>query len=103
MDLQIKHTGKKNATAANQCLKNQIHNAGKKEDITVIIVSMQEVTIFKGVTFNYIYPVYVMSYLISQNLLKRCHTQHKSYIWVHNASYKQCEEECRNQSETVIL
>jgi len=41
---------------------------------------MQVVTIFKGVTFNYIYPVYVMSYLISQHLLKRCHTQHKSYF-----------------------
>jgi len=42
--------GKKNATAANQFLKNQIHYAGKNEDITV---SVQEVTIFKGITFNY--------------------------------------------------
>jgi len=25
---------------------------GKNEDITVIVVSMQEVTIFKGITFN---------------------------------------------------
>ena len=39
---------------------------------------MQEVTIFKGITFNYIYPVYAMSYLINQNLLNRCHTEHKS-------------------------
>jgi hypothetical protein len=54
-------TYEKNVTAANQFLKNQIHNAGKNEDITVIIVTVQEVTIFKGITFNYIYPVYVMS------------------------------------------
>lgn len=93
--------GGKNATAANQFLKNQIHNAGKNEDITVIIVSMQEVTIFKGVTFNYIYPVYVMSYLISQSLLKRCHIQPKSYLWVHNESYKQWEDEYRYQCEMI--
>lgn len=89
MDLHIKHVKIKNATAAKHFLKNQIQNGGKNEDITIIIVSMQEVTIFKGITFNYIYPVYVTSYLISQNLLNRCHTEHMSYLWVHNESYKQ--------------